>query len=266
MTVIPTGAKRSGGTCSCSSLGPVRRYIPSGPQFAQKCLQARDDRYLARRSCPWGYDEGMNQMNPKKPSEGFETRDAEYSAQISKTGLSVLQSMIGNRFYSIHAPCLQVAGSHLTAPSFSIPVFDRITGNWSRQYIVIQCDWSETPLTLTDYWRMLVSCDDKPDRIGVDSTGAIIAPCTIKYFRATPICKIDVYEFECSPEFDQGRETVKYDKGIRFETESGKAFCIACQVNGPGILTEVSISEDDATISQFLEGSRLRVRLTSNGL
>lgn len=204
-------------------------------------------------------------MNPKRPSEGLVTRDGDYSAQISEAGLSVLQSMIGNSFFSIYAPCLQVAGSHLTAPSLSIPVFDRVTGNWSRQYIVIQCNWSETPLTFTDYWQMLVSRGEKPDRIDVDPTGAIIAPCTIKYFRATPICKIDVYEFERSIEVDRGRETVKYDQGIRFETESGKTFCIACLLNGPGIATEVSISEDDETIGRFLEGSRLRVRLTSHG-
>jgi hypothetical protein len=202
-------------------------------------------------------------MNTEMPSEGLETPDADYFAQASDAGLSVLRSMIGNCFHSIYAPCLQVAGAHLTAPSFSIPVFDRITGHWSNRYVVIRCNWSETPLTLTDYWQMLVSCEAKPDRIDVDSTGAIVAPCTIKYFQATPIRKIEVYEFKRSPGLDQGRETVRYDQGIRFEQESGKAFCIACQLDGPGIATEVHISEDDATISQFLEGSRLRVCLTS---
>jgi hypothetical protein len=171
--------------------------------------------------------------------------------------------MIGNSFHSIYAPCLQVAGGHLTAPSLSIPVFDRITGNWSNRYVIIQCNWSETPLTLTDYWQMFVSCEDKPDRIDVDSTGATVAPCMIKHFQATPVSKIEVYEFEWSPGLDQVRETVRYDQAIRFEQESGKAFCIACQLDGPGIATDVHISGDDATISQFLDGSRLRVSLTS---
>jgi hypothetical protein len=201
-------------------------------------------------------------MNMEKPSEGLKTRGTDYSARVSEAGLSVLQSMIGNSFHTIYAPCLQVAGAHLTAPSLSIPVFDKVNGHWSHRYVVIQCNWSETPLTLTDYWQMLVSCEDRPDRIDVDPTGAIVAPCTIKYFQSTPISKIEVYEFEWSPELDQGREAVRYDQGIRFEQENGKAFCVACQLDGPGIATDVHIS-DDATIRQFLEGSRLRVCLTS---
>jgi hypothetical protein len=207
----------------------------------------------------------MDLMNPESSSERSLTRDIGYSAPISEAGLSVLQSTIGNSFFTIHAPCLQVAGSHLTAPSFSIPVFDKVRGNWSKQYVVIKCTWSETPLSFTDYWQMLVSASEKPDHIEVDPTGAIIAPCTIRYFRATPICKIDVYEFECAVEVDGERELVKYDQGIRFETESGTAFCIACLLNGPGIATEVSISEDYTTICKFLEGSHLRVSLTPNG-
>ena len=200
-------------------------------------------------------------MSVQRHSEGTETRNSEYSAQISEAGLQVLRSMIGNRFHSIYAPCLQVASAHLTAPSFSILVFDKITRNWSNQYVVIRSNRYESPVTLTDYWQMLVSCEDKPDQIDVDSTGAVVAPCTIKYYQATPVTKIEIYEFEWSDELNQVRETVRYDQAIRFEQESGKAFCIACQLNGPGIATEVHISEDEATIGQFLEGSRLRVCL-----
>jgi hypothetical protein len=71
-------------------------------------------------------------MNMEKPSEGLKTRGTDYSARVSEAGLSVLQSMIGNSFHTIYAPCLQVAGAHLTAPSLSIPVFDKVNGHWSH--------------------------------------------------------------------------------------------------------------------------------------
>ena len=185
----------------------------------------------------------------------------EYRAQISDADVSVLRSMIGNRFYTVYAPCLQVAGAHLTAPSFSIPVFDKITGNWSHRYVVIRCEWSETPVALSDYWQMYVSCESDPHGIEVNSTGAIVAPCTIKYFQATPISKIEIYEFRWSAGLKNGQETVVYDQAIRFEQENGKAFCIACQLDGPGVATEVHISEDEETIRQFLEGAHLRMRV-----
>jgi hypothetical protein len=109
---------------------------------------------------------------------------------------------------------------------------------------------------------MLVSVADKPDQIDVDPSGAVVAPCTIKFYQATPVTKIEIYEFESSSEFDEGRETLRFDQAIRFEQESGRSFCVACQLNGPGVATEVHISEDEGTIHEFLDGSRLRVCLT----
>ena len=183
----------------------------------------------------------------------------QYSAQISEEGLSVLLGTLGYGVYTIYSPCLQVAGMHLTSPSFSVPIFNKETGHFSHQYLVVRCLWSETPLLLTDYWQLLVSLEDKPDGIDVNPTGAVVAPCTIKYFQATPIVKIDIYEYE----WQSDSEAVTYDNAIRFEQESGSAFCIACQLNGPGIATEVHISEDEVTIQEFLDGSHIRLSLTS---
>jgi hypothetical protein len=197
-------------------------------------------------------------MSADDGSVSAEAQNSEYSVRISDDGLSVLRSMIGNRFHTIYAPCLNVAGADLAAPSLSILVFDRVTGNWRNEYIVIRCNWHETPLMLNDYWQILVSREDKPNQIDVNSTGAVVAPCTINYYQATPITKIEVYEFEW---VDQGQESIRYDNAIRFEQGNGQAFCVACQLNGPGIATDVHISEDPVVISQFLAGSRLRLCL-----
>ncbi len=186
-----------------------------------------------------------------------------YETHISEAGLSVLRTMIGNRFYRIYAPCLHVAGSHLAAPSLSIPVFDKVTGDWSHRYVIIRCDWSETPLTFTDYWQVFVSIGDGPLGIDVNKEDAIVAPCTIEYFQTTPISEIEIYEYRCSYGLDQERENVRYDKAIRFLREDGKAFCITCQLDGPGIATDVHISEDKQIISEFLDGSELRLCLVA---
>ena len=193
-------------------------------------------------------------------SEGMKLQGYD-SAQIPEAGVEALRGLIGSQPYRVYAPCLQVAGPHLTAPSFSIPVSGEKAGEWTHKYVVIRCEWSETPRTLTDFWRILVSFEDKPNGIGVDLTGAVIAPCTINLYNAKPISKIEVYEFQLKSGEGMDLESVKYDRAIRFEQEGGKPFCVACQLDGPGIATEVHFSEDEATVREFLEGSQLRVCL-----
>jgi hypothetical protein len=205
----------------------------------------------------------MYSMIAKNNSGGPDTRSGVFSAQISEDGLLILRGLIGRQLYRVLAPCLQVAGAHFTAPSFSIHFSDEIGGKWFHKYVNIRCEWSETPLTFTDYWEILISSDNKPSGIDVDSSGAIVAPCTICFYKAKPIKKIEIYEFQWSDGEGDDLEAVTYDKAIRFQHEDGTAFCIACQLNGPGDATEVHISEDETTVRQFLEDSRLRVCLTA---
>jgi hypothetical protein len=184
-----------------------------------------------------------------------------YSAQISANDLSVLKHLIGHTVHRVYASCLQVTGRHLTAPSFSIPNSSNIEGQWVHTYFNFRCEWFETPHTLTDYWQVLVSHDDKPSDIELHPEKGLIAPCTIQYFHAAPINKFEVYEFQESAGEKQDSETVTYDKAILFHLDNGESFCIGCQLNGPGIATEVHISDDPDTIRTFLEGSRSRLSI-----
>jgi len=195
--------------------------------------------------------------------DNSETSAGKYFARISQDSLPILQGLIGRQIHRVYAPCLQVAGAHIASPSFSVPLSNEIAGKWVHKYVNFRCEWSETPLTLTDWWKILVSVDNKPCGIEVDSKGAIVAPCTIHFYKSGPIKQIEVFEFEWSAGQGNEVEAVAYDNAIRFELEGGNALCIACQLNGPGIATEVHLSEDETTIGQFLEGSRLRIRLTS---
>jgi hypothetical protein len=171
--------------------------------------------------------------------------------------------MIGLTVATVYASCLQVSGQHLTAPAFSIPVSSDASGRWIHRYVVIRCDWFETPHTLTDYWRIFVSDEAAPQGIETDSAQGIVAPCTIKFYHATPITMIDVYQFEGSAGDAECLEIALYDQAIHFQSANGRSFCIACQLNGPGIATEVHISEDADTIRQFLKGSRSRLSITA---
>lgn len=186
-----------------------------------------------------------------------------YSAQIAEDDLVVLKELIGLTVFTVYASCLQVAGRHVTAPSFSIPVSSNVEGRWVHKYFNFHCEWFETPHTLTDYWQIFVSHDEKPQDVEVNPQNALMAPCTIKYFLSTPINHIEVYEFRWTAGEGQNLESVTYDNAIHFHLENGKSFCIACQLDGPGIATEIHISDDDETIRTFLEGSQLRLSITA---
>lgn len=80
-----------------------------------------------------------------------------FTRSTSEKSLLVLQSLIGKVVGRILSPCLQVAGPHLTSPSWSIPVSEQDASGWHHSYIVIRCEWFETPELLTDYWEFIAS-------------------------------------------------------------------------------------------------------------
>jgi hypothetical protein len=184
-----------------------------------------------------------------------------YSAQISADDLLVLNKLIGITVHRVYASCLQVRGQHLTAPNFAIPITSEMNAQRIHKYFNFRCKWFETPHTLTDYWQIVVSHDDKPHDFEVHPEKGLIAPCTVNYFRTAPINKIEIYEFQSSAGEGQNLEAVTYDKAIHVHLADGKSFGIACQLNGPGIATEVHISDHDETIETFLDGSRLRLSI-----
>jgi len=210
------------------------------------------------------YDGDMSAADGNGTSNGTSKEQfGQYFSQISEVGILILRSLVGRKVHRVYAGCLQVSGAHFTAPHFSIPISDEIEGRWIHRYIIFGCEWFETPITFTDYWQMFVSDEDKPKDIEVDSTSAIVAPCTINYYGAAAIRAIEIYGFSWSAGEKEERETVTYDQSIRFLLEDGRSFCIACQLDGPGVATEVHISEDEETIRSLLEGSRLRLTITA---
>jgi hypothetical protein len=114
----------------------------------------------------------------------------------------------------------------------------------------------------TDYWQLFVDNEDKPSGLDFSEAKGIVAPCTINFYgHSSPILRVEVYEFSWPADVQLGAENVVYDRAIHFQRQDGSSFCIACQLNGPGIATEVHVSDDDETIAHLLSGCTLRVSI-----
>ena len=65
-----------------------------------------------------------------------------------------------------------------------------------HRYVIIRCEWFETPETRIDYWQLFVEDDDKPAVIDFTESKGIMAPCTINFYgHSSPILRIEVYKF-----------------------------------------------------------------------
>jgi len=185
-----------------------------------------------------------------------------YSKQLSPVSILALRELVGRAIHTVYSPCLQVHQRHLTSPSLSIPISDETADGWVHRYVVVTCEWFETPEASIDYWQMLVNVGAKPNDIEKSPSLGLIAPCTVHmYGHNSPIQKIDIYAYFWPATEPSNGEIVTYDRAIRFERADGAAFCISCQLDGPGIATEVHFSDDEETISSLLNGSKVRMSI-----
>jgi hypothetical protein len=183
-----------------------------------------------------------------------ESKSFSATVHLSEHSLGLLRDLLNSSLHTIHAPCLQVAKHHFTSPSLSFLI-------GPREWLTLSCEWLETPRTYNDYWRLIVSRENWPAGIEMDATGAILAPCTIHFYESPRITGIEVYTKQWDSENETGGERVAYDSFLRFIREGGREFCVGCQLNGPGIATEVHFSEDEETIRDFLLDAELRIEL-----
>jgi len=125
-------------------------------------------------------------------------------------------------------------------------------------FINFSCKWSETPQFLNDSWQITVAKDGEPLDIAQNASGALIDPCTISMYHATPIEKIEILEYSYAAEDEGPEEAVAYDQAILFHC-ADRNFCIACILNGPGIATYLHFSENAEVIQQLVSESTVRL-------
>ena len=165
-----------------------------------------------------------------------------------------LMNLIRVRPWRILTPCIQVAGMHITSPSLSIE-------RGPQAYSAISCAWFESPHTFKDYWRLSITETASPAGIEVRSDGALVSPCTISLFGATPISSIEIYNSRWDWSGGEAEERVEWDSAILFHLQDRRRFCVWCQVDGLGIATEVSFTESQELITGALIGAALRIRI-----
>jgi hypothetical protein len=176
------------------------------------------------------------------------------TARLDDESHRSLMKLIGVSPWRILAPCIQAAGMHFTSPSFSIE-------RGPNAYSTITGAWFESPHTFTDYWRLSIADAVGPEGIEVRSDGAFVAHCTIRLFGATPITTIEVYGSRWRWSDSDSEERIEWDSALLFHLQDRRHFCIWCQIDGPGIATEVSFTENPELIREILKDTTLRTRI-----
>ena len=186
--------------------------------------------------------------------------DGSHESRVSEATILVLKTLIGRQVHTVYAPILDVAGTHVAAQSFSISVSDQIGDRWSHRFLNLKAKWSETPRFMNDYWELQALEDQRPLGIHVNAENAMVSPCSIHFYKngGSEVTKIQVYTLS-SPDLEDDSESVVYDKVIEFVRANGTSFCIACQLNGPGIAEDVHLTEDPSIREAFLENCQLRL-------
>ncbi len=187
---------------------------------------------------------------------------AAHESRVSETTILALKTLIGRQVHTVYAPILGVAGTHVAAQSFAISISDQIGKVWNHRFLNLKAIWSETPRFMNDYWELQAFEDQRPLGIGVNAENAMVSPCSIHFYEngGSEVTSIQVYTLS-SPDLEDATESVVYDKVIEFVRANGTSFCIACQLNGPGIADDVHLTEDPAVRQGFLEHCQLRLSL-----
>ena len=171
---------------------------------------------------------------------------------LSPGSVAGLRRLIGREIYTIFAPNLDAAGSHLAAWTLSMLLE-------KDRFLNFSCEWSETPYFLNDSWQITVAEGQSPLNIAKNESGALISPCTINLYGAKPITKIEIFSRSNISANEGIEETVNYDQAIVFQCEEGRAFCIGCLLNGPGIATYLHFSENREVIAAIVAESSVRL-------
>ena len=183
-----------------------------------------------------------------------------HKAQVFQETISALRVLIGRQVHTIYAPVLAVAGAHVAAPSLAISISDQVGGRWVHRFLNLKAVWSETPRFMNDYWELQAFEGPAPLGISTNAESAMISPCSIHFYGAggLEVTNIRVYTYS-APDLEDASESVIYDKVLQFQRANGSSFCIACQLNGPGLAEDVHLTEDPVIIQAFLEDCQQRL-------
>ncbi len=182
--------------------------------------------------------------------------DTEASCHISAASEEALRMLLGRSIHTIYSPNLDVGGGLAAGWKFAI-----LLGK--DEFLNLEFEWSETPHFLLDSWKIAATLSAKPIGVQVRDDGALVAPCTIKLYGATPIRRVEVIHFKDSATGGGVFESTSFDGALVFHCDGGRRFAIGCMLNGPGLATYLQFSETEDGIARLLEQGTMRLVLTN---
>jgi hypothetical protein len=196
---------------------------------------------------------------PLPPSDRI-TAMAGHGSEISEDTFSALKALVGRHVYTVYAPVLAVAGTHVAAPSFAISLSDQVGDQWVHSFLNLKATWSETPRFLNDSWELQAFEARSPLGIEVNAENAMMSPCSVHFYEngGSEVINIRVYSLSLLDQ-DDPSESVVFDKALELMRANGTSFCIACQLNGPGIAEDVHLTEDPVVIKTLTDACQIRL-------
>ena len=177
-----------------------------------------------------------------------------YQEHIGKEGEKILKSAIGKQIQVLWSPGFTLDLDHPNIVTNSLSI-----GLDSKEYLIIDNDWYDTPNNYLDIYTMEVSLSDEPAGIEVtkkESGGNIIhyPVSSLCLGKSSSIATIKV--FEIIEELEE--ESVEFDAGILFIREDNLQFFVTPERTISGALEIISnITEIESNI----ESMRERVKL-----
>ena len=182
----------------------------------------------------------------------------EYIQQLSKTSCDALNYCIGKPIQSVLSPSsdLRLGSTIVTTQSVSIRI-------GTREFLVIENDWADTPKEYHDYYFLEASISDRPKEITVNAQKS--SPCwsyLLDHFclslgARSEIACIDVLE----EKYEGESESVQYDAALAFYLENGVNFVVAREQSISGLM---EIAHTEETVREFSEENSVRLQFRYN--
>ncbi len=176
--------------------------------------------------------------------------------RLDKESEAAIEALVASEIQAlVSAGCeIDFGTSVLTVWATSIPI-------GVAQFIVVEVEWSDTPLEAIDYYRLSVRFMPAPksvEYIPRPGPGGVNYPqqhATLHLGAKVPVQSVDVLEFE-----DEGElEAVRYDAGLLITRVDGVRIAITREMSITGFLT---VSHEQADVERALAGLSLRQAFT----
>ena len=163
------------------------------------------------------------------------------SAKIDRESETALKALVNNStglLFSPHAD-IHYGSSVIAVKHVSIPLDD-------DRFVVIECDWDETPEGY-DYYHLSARLADSPKDIENQRRAwKYLSLCFGAFQTAAAVEVLEAH-------FVFAEEAVRFDAGIRITLQDGIQIAIVCQESIAGLLEFAAMPEDNESLTDDLQ-------------